>query len=101
MGALDAQLIPGTKEKLNTPFFSPDGQWVGYFALAGQVNDRQLKKIAISGGTAVTLCAATAPFGASWGSDNTILFGQRAGIMRGSANCGTPELLIQAGQSER
>ena len=101
MGTLEAQLIPGTKEKLNTPFFSPDGQWVGYFALTGQVNDRQLKKIAVSGGPAVTLCAATAPFGASWAPDNTILFGQRAGIMRVSANGGTPELLIQAGESEQ
>jgi Tol biopolymer transport system component len=60
-----------------------------------------LKKIAVSGGGAVILCAATIPFGASWTPDNTILFGQRAGIMRVSANGGTPELIIQAGESEQ
>jgi hypothetical protein len=101
MGTLEAQLIPGTKERLSTPFFSPDGQWVGYFVLTGQANDRQLKKIAVSGGGAVILCAATIPFGASWTPDNTILFGQRAGIMRVSANGGTPELIIRASESEQ
>jgi Tol biopolymer transport system component len=101
MGNLEAQLTPGTKERLSTPFFSPDGQWVGYFVLTGQANDRQLKKIAVSGGGAVILCAATIPFGASWTPDNTILFGQRAGIMRVSANGGTPELIIRASESEQ
>ena len=101
MSNLEAQLIPGTKERLSTPFFSPDGQWVGYFVQTGQANDRQLKKIAVSGGAAVNLCAASIPFGASWTSDNAILFGQRAGIMRVSANGGTPELLIQAGENEQ
>ena len=42
----------------------------------------------------MTLCAATNPFGASWGSDGTILYGQLDGIMRVSANGGTPELVI-------
>ncbi len=100
MGTLEARLIPGTKEGLITPFFSPDGQWVGYFVPTGQANG-QLKKIAVSGGGAVILCAATNPFGASWTPDNTILFGQRAGIMRVSANGGTPALIIQAGESEQ
>ena len=31
---------------------------------------------------------------------NTILFGQRAGIMRVSANGGTPELIVRAGDGE-
>jgi serine/threonine-protein kinase len=101
MGNLEAQLIPGTKERLSTPFFSADGQWVGYFVVTGQGNDRQLKKIAVSGGAAVILCAASAPFGASWAPDNTILFGQRAGIMRVPANGGTPELIIQTGEGEQ
>ena len=101
MATLDAQLIPGTTERLSTPFFSPDGRWVGYFVSIGQSNDRQLKKIAVGGGAPVTLCAVTVPFGASWAADNTIVFGQRGGIMRVSANGGTPELIIHAGDGEQ
>ena len=95
MDGLNARLIPGTEEVLTSPFFSPDGQWVGFFA-----ND-QLKKIPIAGGTAVVLCKATNPFGASWGADNTVLFGQPEVIMRVSANGGTPELLIATEKGEQ
>lgn len=38
--------------------------------------------------------------GADWGSDNSILFGQSAGIFRVSANGGTPELVIPAHDGE-
>ena len=77
------------------PFFSPDGQWVGYFSAAGHLN-----KISVSGGAPVALAPTTAPLGASWASDGTILFGQRAGIMRVSANGGTPELIVPAAENE-
>ena len=89
MGELDARLIPGTEEELTSPFFSPDGQWVGYWATTGQ-----LKKMAVSGGAPIILCEAVNPFGVSWETDDTILFGQPAGIMRVSANGGTPELVV-------
>ena len=56
--------------------------------------DYQLKKIAVSGGVAVTLCDARNPFGAAWEEDGMIVFGQPEGIMRVSANGGTPVLLI-------
>ena len=89
MDELDARLIPGTEANLTNPFFAPDGQSVGYF------QDGQLKTIPVSGGAPVTLCEATSPFlGASWGRDGTILFGQSDGIMRVSANGGTPELVV-------
>jgi serine/threonine-protein kinase len=87
---MEAHPIQGTDERPENPFFSPDGDWVGYFSRT----DAQLKKIAPIGGASVTLCDATRLFGASWGSDNTILYGQPEGIMRVSANGGTPELVI-------
>ena len=80
-----------------TPFFSPDGEWVAYWSRP----DSQIKKIATIGGAAVTLCDATNPFGASWGSDDTILYGQYEGIMRVSANGGAPELIIPTEASEQ
>ena len=50
------------------PFFSPDGQWIGFFA------DGKLKKIAVQGGAPVTLCDAVLPRGGSWGDDDNIVF---------------------------
>ena len=72
-----------------SPFFSPDGEWVGFWI------NGQLKKVAIRGGAPVSLCEAQNPWGARWGADDTIVFGQRgAGIMQVSADGGTPEVLI-------
>jgi Tol biopolymer transport system component len=90
---LTAKLVAGTEGNTQQPFFSPDGKSIGYFA----VNDRQLKKIGISGGAPVTLCSVMQPLGAWWNADDTIIYGQYpvSPIMRVSANGGTPEALIQ------
>ncbi len=97
MDELEARLIPGTEENLTTPFFSPDGQSLGYWSL----EDQQLKRISIDGGAPVALAAATNPFGASWSAEGTILFGQPEGVMRVSANGGTTELIIEAEEGEQ
>ena len=93
--ALGATLIPGTEGSPNSPFFSPDGEWVGYRA------GGQLTKIALTGGPPVSLCDASPLYGASWGTDDTILFGQSGGIMRVSANGGIPETLVPTERGER
>jgi serine/threonine-protein kinase len=67
MDSLEARPIPGTEGAVN-PFFSPDSQWLGFFA--GQ----KLKKVSVSGGAAVTLGDAAQPRGASWGSQGAIAF---------------------------
>ena len=91
MDALESTPIAGTDESPATPFFSPDGQWIGYWS----TNDSQLKKIAVSGGVPVTLSDAENPFGPPvWGNDDMIIWGQPEGIMRVSGNGGTPELLF-------
>lgn len=59
MDNLEARPIPGTEGAVN-PFFSPDGQWVGFFA------GNKLKKVSVSGGAALTLGDAANPYGASW-----------------------------------
>ena len=92
MDELDARLIAGTDENPHNPFFSPDGQWIGYLSQT----DKKLKKIAISGGAPVALCDVANVLGASWDSDNTIVYAdRRKGIMRVSADGGTPETLIE------
>jgi serine/threonine-protein kinase len=51
----------------SSPFFSPDGQWVGYFA------NHELRKIPLGGGQSVMLCAAPRDRGASWAEDGRII----------------------------
>ena len=68
MDSLEAKPIPGTEGAIN-PFFSPDGQWLGFFA-AGK-----LKKVSVSGGATLTLVDAVQPLGASWARQGIIAFG--------------------------
>lgn len=51
----------------SSPFFSPDGKWVGYFA------SHQLRKVAAGGGESVTLCAAPLDRGGTWTEDGQII----------------------------
>ena len=97
LDAEESRLLSGTIANLRNPVFSPDGEWVVYFSM----NEQQLKKIAISGGAPVTLVNAGVPFGISWETDGTILFGQPAGVMRVSENGGTAELVVEALDEEQ
>ena len=111
MSEMDARLVSGAGGGAMSPFFSADGQWIGFFdsptvQFGGALALRAgrpilLKKVSISGGAPITVCEVTVPFGASWGPDNTIVFGQQTGIMRVSADGGAPELLIKAGDQEQ
>jgi serine/threonine protein kinase/Tol biopolymer transport system component len=67
MDSLEAKPIPGTEGAVN-PFFSPDGQWLGFFA------GGKLKKVSVSGGAALTLGDADNPRGGSWGVQGIIAF---------------------------
>ncbi len=92
MDELTAKLIPGTEANSIGLFFSPDGQWIGYFS----PSDRKLKKISSRGGVPVVLCSVTELLGALWQKDDTIVFGQPPNeVMRISANGGTPESLAK------
>ena len=86
MNQLSASPIAGTSGAQDA-FLSPDGQWVGFWA-AGK-----LQKVPLAGGPAVPLCDAAATFGASWGSDDTIVFAtaRNGGLWRVSAAGGTPQ----------
>jgi serine/threonine-protein kinase len=60
-------ILAGTEGAVD-PFFSPDGQWIGFFA------GRKLKKIRLQGGGVVSLCdTAGLERGASWGEDGSII----------------------------
>ena len=66
MDGMEARPIPGTEGAIN-PFFSPDGQWLGFFA------GGKLKKISVNGGAALTLADAALPYGATWGNQGEIV----------------------------
>jgi serine/threonine protein kinase/Tol biopolymer transport system component len=85
MDNLQDEPISGTERALG-PFFSPDGQWLGFFA------DGKLMKISIGGGAPTVLCDAPIGFGAVWGIDNTITFAPTggSGLMQVSAAGGAP-----------
>ena len=96
MDGMTSRLIPGTEGlDLSNPIFSPDGEWVGYYA-AGE-----LRKISVTGGVPVSICKASNDlFGASWNADGTILFGQVAGIKRVSADGSEAKLVIRTENNE-
>jgi serine/threonine-protein kinase len=76
----------------SSPFFSPDGQWIGFFA------GGSLKKVSIQGGKALTICPTEgANRGGTWGEDGNIIFHTAAGsgLFRVSDKGGTPQPLTQ------
>jgi len=66
---LEATPIPGTPGARN-PIFSPDGEWIAFFA------EGKLKKISVRGGSAFPLCDANPEDsrGVSWGDDGFLYF---------------------------
>ena len=68
------------------PFFSPDGQWVGF------QTDGSLKKIGLGGGTPVTITKVSALTGGSWSADDHLVFagGIRTPVSRVPASGGEP-----------
>ncbi len=95
MDQLEAKPIPGSEHGVS-PFFSPDGEWVGFFTDHNQVKG-ELKKWSLLGGEPVTICEVEISRGASWGEDGTIIFGRRPGLWRVSSSGGIPEPLIPEG----
>jgi serine/threonine-protein kinase len=72
-------------------FFSPDSQWIGFFT------PTELRKVSITGGPAIRIGPVTpGSLGASWGDDDTIVFGTtdpRTGLWHVSADGGQPTVL--------
>jgi len=86
---LQAAPLSGT-EGAASPFFSPDGQWIAFFA------GGKLKKVSTTGGAAVNLCDAEQGRSGTWTDDDTIIFsptGQAdAKLLRVPAAGGTPAI---------
>jgi serine/threonine-protein kinase len=85
---LVATLMPGT-EGAQQPFFSPDGEWIGFFA------GRDLKKVPANGGPVVTLATLHLPGRGAWAQDGRILvseleYGSRLSWVPGTGGATRP-----------
>ncbi len=99
LDAMKPTVIAGTEGGF-APFWSPDSQFVGFFA------DKALKKVRVSDGHAEKICDAEAlAGGGTWNRAGLIVFapGQGGPLFQVSANGGTPKQLsnLDAAKFER
>jgi serine/threonine-protein kinase len=75
----------------SNPFFSPDGESIGFFYDVGD-----LGRVPAAGGTPVVVARnAERPAGGTWGTDGSIVFATTAGLFRVPATGGEPELIAE------
>ena len=86
LGTLDVRAVAGTTDGAD-PFFSPDGQWVGFVDRSGN-----LKRVPAVGGAPVTILSDPLIRTAGWGTDGRIHFGRAFdGLWSVPAAGGAPE----------
>jgi hypothetical protein len=87
--------LPGA-ENASGPFFSPDGQWIAFFA------EGKLKKIPVQGGAPVMLCDAGNFASGSWGDDGNIIaaLSQVGGLSGVPSAGGSPTPLTKLNEGE-
>ncbi len=92
----EARPLQGTEGGLN-PFFSDDGESLGFFA------DGKLKKVPVAGGAAQVIADAPSSRGGSWGRDGIIVFAATSdgGLSKVSAEGGAVTPLTTVKTTER
>jgi serine/threonine-protein kinase len=98
LDALDPISLVTANQRIDGPFVSPDGQWVGFF------EGGRLKKVPMSGGPAVELApiASSGSRGATWTTDDAIVFATSSaadGLWLVSSSGGTPIALTHPDRS--
>ena len=95
---LEPTLVPRS-EGASSPFFSPDGRWIGFFARG------KLKKATVDGGEPIELADSGVPRGGVWCDDDTIVYSPltTSGLLRIPSGGGTPTPLttLDASRQER
>ncbi|MGQ0732107.1 MAG: hypothetical protein ACT4QD_00475 [Acidobacteriota bacterium] len=95
MAELEPRLVPLTTASgqapasISAPAFSPDGRSLAFHA----PEDKTIRRVAVEGGAAVTVCAAQAPNAITW-DDSGVLIAQGTSVVRCSPNGGPPEPLV-------
>ena len=90
MDEFEAQPLNGTEGAFG-PFFSPDGQWIGF------LTKTQVMKVSIQGGAPQTLTEAGNVYGADWGPGDNIIIAEREGLHLSliSATGGEKQVLLR------
>ncbi|MCL4819664.1 MAG: protein kinase [Vicinamibacteria bacterium] len=88
-------VLDGT-EGGESPFFSPDGQWLGFFAGA------KLRRIAVGGGSPQALADAACQRGGAWGDDGYVYYAPTniSGLWRVPEAGGPPEEFTKRAEGE-
>lgn len=88
LNALQGHEVSGTEGAVS-PFFSPDGKWIGFFASG------QLRKVSAAGGPVIPLTETLRglTFGASWASKERIVIAFGDGLAVVPASGGAPRLI--------
>jgi serine/threonine-protein kinase len=105
IGELDLHPLIGSESALtvSTPAFSPDSRSIAYHA------DGVIKRIAVSGGAAVSMCQtqgslyvgeASNPNGMTWDDTGIVFARMNSGIFRCPPNGGAPERLAEIKDGE-
>jgi len=86
LNKIEVKQIPETEGALS-PFFSPDGKWIAFNGVSGE-----LQKLYLDGGKPIPICKTNVPLGGSWAVDDTIFFTKEwgSGLWKISANGGEP-----------
>jgi Tol biopolymer transport system component len=81
-----------------SPFFSPDGQWVGFW------NGKGVVKVSVEGGSAVPVGDVTPWTGGTWGDDGSIVVGSgspfAAALLRMPSDGGRAESIMELAKGE-
>jgi eukaryotic-like serine/threonine-protein kinase len=101
---LGATGLPGTAgastgAAVDSPFFSPDGRWIGFHDGA----DSTLKKVSLTGGAPLALGKDVfEAYGATWGPDDRIVFTPNnfSGLWLAPASGGEPRELTKPDRSK-
>ena len=90
---VDSRPLPGTEGGM-FPFWSPDSRSIAFFTAD------KLKRVDVSGGSAVSICDGSIPRGGSWNQDGTIIaaLDYNSGIFRVPAAGGTPVPITKVDQ---
>jgi serine/threonine-protein kinase len=96
LDGLEARLLPGTEVSSAgtsgnmNPFFSADGQSIGFLA-----PDRGVVRVSLDGGPAQKIVDSPSPgfLGATWIDDDTVVYSSGASLHRVSGRGGTPQRL--------
>ena len=88
--------IQGTDKygRVAEPVFAPDGRSIAFYA------DGAIRKILVTGGTAVTIAQAVPPSGMNWGTSGLVYGAARNGVIRVPADGGTPEIIARVSPTE-